>query len=423
MSGEMNPSSAEARGKSVAAEVEERVWKTLVMDPHTHLYDPAFGGLVSWGIDDLLIYHYLVAETFRHARTPYDEFWALDKRGQADFVWRHLFLESSPISEACRGVLTTLSALDLDPRRRDLESIRQWFAGQNLRNHTDRCLKLAGVRRLCMTNSPFDEAERVVWSGSFTRDERFAAGLRIDPLLLNWEEAQPKLKGWGYDVEAGLNDRTVGEARRFLEDWSGKIDAWYLMVSLPPEFNYPSANQMGGILEKIVLPHCRDHGLPLALMPGVRRGMNPALRLAGDGSGSMDAQAIARLCAAWPENKFMATVLARENQHEICVIARKFRNLHLFGCWWFLNVPSLVEEITEMRLELLGATFTAQHSDARVLDQVIYKWKHFRDVLARVLSRKYQALSETGWEAGPDEIARDVAALLGEEFEAFCGRA
>jgi hypothetical protein len=25
-----------------------------------------------------------------------------------------------------------------------------------------------------------------------------------------------------------------------------------------------------------------------------------------------------------------------------------------FGCWWFLNNPSLVEEITRERIEMLG---------------------------------------------------------------------
>ncbi len=72
----------------------------------------------------------------------------------------------------------------------------------------------------------------------------------------------------------------------------------------------------------------------------------------------------------FPDTKFIATVLARENQHELCVLARKFRNLHIFGCWWFLNNPSLIDEMTRMRLELLGLSFTPQHSDARVLDQL-----------------------------------------------------
>ena len=53
-----------------------------------------------------------------------------------------------------------------------------------------------------------------------------------------------------------------------------------------------------------------------------------------------------------------------------------------FGCWWFLNNPSIVEEITRERLELPGTTFIPQHSDARVLEQVIYKWRNTGATLA-----------------------------------------
>ena len=79
-----------------------------------------------------------------------------------------------------------------------------------------------------------------------------------------------------------------------------------------------------------------------------------------------------------PEIRFLVTFLARENQHELCVAARKFSNLMPFGCWWFLNNPSIVSEITRERFELLGQSFIPQHSDARVLEQLIYKWKHAR---------------------------------------------
>ncbi len=116
----------------------------------------------------------------------------------------------------------------------------------------------------------------------------------------------------------------------------------------------------------------------------------------------------------------MATILSRENQHEACVLARKFRNLHLFGCWWFTNVPCLIGEITRLRTELLGLSFTPQHSDARVLDQIIYKWQHSRRVIARVLADKYADLAQTGWQVSRAEIERDVKELFGAAFERFC---
>ncbi|HIL68884.1 MAG TPA: glucuronate isomerase, partial [Verrucomicrobia bacterium] len=101
-------------------------------------------------------------------------------------------------------------------------------------------------------------------------------------------------------------------------------------------------------------------------------------------------------------------------------LARKFRNLHIFGCWWFMNIPELIDEITRMRVELLGLSFTPQHSDARVLDQVIYKWKHSRRIIADILKGKYLDLHESGWTPTEDEIQRDVKGLLGGNFRTFC---
>ncbi|MEP6664483.1 MAG: glucuronate isomerase [Verrucomicrobiota bacterium] len=411
-----------ARQKQLSAQVEKIVESTPITDIHTHLYDPAFGKLLLWGIDDLLVYHYLVAESFRYLDLPYQDFFNLSKTDQASLIWDALFIQHSPISEACRGVLTTLNALGLDVKKRDLRSLRKWFGAQKPEQHITRCLQLANVESVCMTNSPFDDLERPVWENGFSRDARFMAALRIDPLLLSWKETASQLAVWGYEVTAALNQKTISEVRRFLTDWSKKIQARYLMVSLPPDFAFPANTDCNTLIEKAVLPHCRDFNLPFALMPGVRRAVNPQLNLAGDGLGLSNLLSLSNLCAGFPDNKFMATVLARENQHELCVLARKFRNLHIFGCWWFLNVPGFIEEMTRMRLELVGLSMTPQHSDARVLDQLIYKWRHSKKVIARVLAEKYGDLVETGWNISKAEMERDVRDLFGGAFEKFCDR-
>lgn len=413
---------AEARQVPFAKQIEDVVFSASIVDVHTHLYDPAFRDLLLWGIDDLLVYHYLVAESFRFMDLSYEKFWALGKSDQADLIWTNLFIEHSPISEACRGVLTTLHALGLDVKKRDLPGLRQWFAGQTVEQHITRCMELAGLKKIYMTNSPFDELERPVWEKGFSRDERFVAALRIDPLLIAWPQTAPQLAQWGYQVRAEETpQKTFDEVRRFLADWTGRIKARYLMVSLPPEFEFPARNITSQLIEKAVLPHCREYGLPFAIMLGARRAVNPELKLAGDGVGASNLTSLRNLCAGFPENKFLTTVLARENQHELCVLARKFRNLHIFGCWWFLNNPVLIEEMTRMRLELIGLSVTPQHSDARVLDQIIYKWQHSRRIIARVLVEKYTALAQTGWQPSQAELERDVKNLFGGEFERFCG--
>ena len=125
-----------------------------------------------------------------------------------------------------------------------------------------------------------------------------------------------------------------------------------------------------------------------------------------------DLLSLERLCVEFPENRFLVSVLSRENQHELCVYARKFRNMTPFGCWWFLNNPSIVEEMTRERLEMLGATFVPQHSDARVLEQVIYKWRNTRRTLAPILANTYKLLAEDGRNVTRAEIDADVERLM-----------
>ena len=211
-------------------------------------------------------------------------------------------------------------------------------------------------------------------------------------------------------------------------DWIDRMRAVYLAVSLPPEFRYPANgngddNARAGqtVLERVILPVCAERGLPFAMMIGSRFRVNPGLREAGDMEGKADVSSVVNLCLGFPDNKFLVTMLAREDQHELVVAARKFGNLMIFGCWWFLNNPSLVEEVTRMRLEMLGTSFVPQHSDARVLDQLIYKWDHSRRTIGKVLAEKYEDLLDAGWPLTRTEIARDARLMLRDNFVEFAG--
>ncbi|MGE5507468.1 MAG: hypothetical protein ACM3RP_03105 [Chitinophagales bacterium] len=399
--------------------IDQVALETPLTDVHTHLYPPSFGKILLWGIDELITYHYLVAETFRWANLPYGDFWKLDKRAQADLIWKTLFLEHSPVSEACRGVLTTLKALGLNPATRDLASYRRHFERMTVDQYVDRVFAQAKVEQVIMTNDPFDPDEAQHWHRGARVDPRFRGALRLDVLLNTWPQACETLRQWGYDVEPKLGGVTLAEVRRFLVDWIERIGAVYMAVSLPPTLAFPEESARGRLIAECVLPVSRERNVPFALMIGVKKLINPELRLAGDGEGKADIRAVEHLCAAYPRNKFLVTMLARENQHELAVAARKFRNLMPFGCWWFLNNPSLVDEITRMRLELLGLSMIPQHSDARVLDQLIYKWAHSRRTIADALFDKYRDLMETGWTVERAEIERDVAGLLGGNLWSF----
>jgi hypothetical protein len=169
-------------------------------------------------------------------------------------------------------------------------------------------------------------------------------------------------------------------------------------------------------MAKCVLPFAKERGLPVAFMIGVRKLVNPELGLAGDSLGLSKVEAVERLCRDWPEVRFFITLLARENQHALCIAARKFKNLTPFGCWWFLNDPSIIREMTAERLELLGLSMIPQHSDARVLDQLVYKWRHSRMVIGEVLAEKYVDLFKAGWPLTAESIKADVERLFSRNF-------
>ncbi|SCJ44604.1 Uncharacterised protein [uncultured Clostridium sp.] len=404
--------------EAICKRVDEAVQNVWVTDVHTHLYPPSFGDILLWNVDELLTYHYLVAETFRYIDMDYDAFWALSKREQADLIFKTLFIDHSPISESCRGVLTVLQKLGLDLASRDLAAWREYFDQLTVEDYTDKVFELGRIKRVVMTNDPFDDLERPHWEKP-QADARFLAALRIDQLLLHYPENWEKIKGWGYDVDAELSIKAVIEVQRFLRDWAVRMQAQYMAASLPPAFKVPDNTLCARLVEQAVLPVCREMNIPFAMMIGVKKLSNPDLQLAGDSEGKGDIDTVEYLCRTYPHNKFLCTMLARENQHELAVAARKFRNLLVFGCWWFLNNPSLIEEMTRMRIELLGLSVVPQHSDARVLDQLIYKWTHSRRIIAKVLRDKYCDLYDTGWRVTDEEIDRDVDKLFGGAFDDF----
>lgn len=469
------------------AVVYSEVASVQVIDLHTHLLPPQHGpSLCLWGIDEMLTYHYLVAEFFMVAPVSvsptmfYDE---MTKVQQANLIWQTLFIDRSPISEACRGVITTLVCLGLNNlvQNRDLEGIRAFYESfrkdgeEGAQRFSDLVFAKAGVRYNVMTNIPFDSNEAQYWRGPKARrdydSKHYKSAVRVDPLLKGDREGVEKtLKASGYEV-------SFEGARQYLRDWCDTMKPEYVMASTPHDFALASEGTFGGgslaankntanaihpsflqkpgafaditvqsqasacceesekynlpsvvdessdFLSEVLLKVCEELDLPLALKIGAHRAVNPSLRQAGDGLAAFaDISVLSRLCSRFPKVRFLATFLSRHQQHEACVLASKFPNLHIYGCWWFCNNPSIIHEITQMRLEMLGTGFTCQHSDARVLDHLIYKWSHSRAVIAKVLTQEYHKLVASGWAVTRKDIRRDVTRLFGGSYEDFMAR-
>lgn len=357
------------------AAVGQAVGEAPITDLHTHLFAPEFGKMNLWGIDELLTYHYLIAESLRAdpSLSP-EQFFALSKTQQADFVWKTLFVDRAPLSEATAGVLTVLNAFGLETESTELQEAREFFADQNPRAHLNRVLDLAGVQSLVMTNDPTDPVERAIWESGVEPDPRFHTALRVD--------------------------RMTDADEATLQKWVDIMKPRYMAISLTEVTALPEA----------FLAICRKNNLPFAIMLGVRRAINPRLGPAGDGVVTANLSLLEDLVRKNPDIRFLVTTLARENAHGLCVAARKFPNLLPFGCWWFMNNPSLVEEQTLMRLEMLGPTFVPQHSDARVLEQLIYKWTHSRRSIANALTKRF---SDMPVPPKPHKVQETANALMG----------
>ncbi len=390
-----------------ASSLRERTYRiaceTPVFDLHTHLVAPCFGALNLWGIDEVLTYHYLIAEFLRvRGDVSGDEFYSWPKARQAEEIWRELFVLRTPVSEAQAGVVTIIRRLGFDPVSVTLEELRAHCRGCDSAGQISRVFELAGVSRVVMTNDPKDPVERAVWDGDYAPDPRFLTVLRLDQILATGDDE---------------GDRSVGAIRRYLEIWIERMKPVYVAISLPETWTFGEAT----LIREAVVPVCVEHGLPFAMMIGVRRGVNPALKGAGDGSGLADLTQLEMLLQEHPQNKFLVTTLAKENAHTLAVMARKFANLMPFGCWWFVNNPSIIAEITDFRLEMLGTSFIPQHSDARVLEHLIYKWDHSRRIIAKRLAKRYEALASSGYAVTDDQIRDDLARLFHRNAEEFLG--
>ena len=398
-----------------------------VIDVHSHLFPSSDGKLFVFGIDHLLTYHYLISELFIvWNEIDVSDFYRLPIKNQADIVWEQLFILRTPISEACRGVLTTCNKLGLhkEIKERDLKGVRKYFSELEcnpleLENYTEKIFELSKVDYTVMTNQIFDSTE-IRMLDKYKPNKRFKTSLRIDKLLTDFDNCCLFIEKLGFKKdEEGVKE--------YIKYWYNKIKPEYFMASLPHDFIYSLKESdecvfrmnPTNVIDLVLMPVAIELNLPIAFKFGTQRNLNPKLKDAGDSLGVASVESLANLCNRYSKCKFLATFLSRVNQHQLCAVARNFQNLHIYGCWWFLNNPSLIEEITKMRLEMLGLGFTAQHSDARVLEQLLYKWNHSRKIIAKVLLNKYKDLVETGWVPTKLEIKRDVNYLLRGSYEDF----
>lgn len=256
-------------------------------------------------------------------------------------------------------------------QNRDLEGIRLFYRSfredglEGAERFSELVHKISGVRYNVMTNIPFEPMEAEHWRPNRKPfSSRYRSALRVDPLLTgDLKTIQIALRAAGYEL-------SMEGARQFLRDWIDTMKPEYMMASTPhnfilkektqvypnsinmeamtqpgafadtvgarilcegPDDDYPSViDENSDLFGEVLMKVCEERDLPLALKIGAHRAVNPRLKMAGDGIVAFaDAGMLGRLCVRFPKVRFLATFLSRNNQHEACVLASKFGNLHI----------------------------------------------------------------------------------------------
>jgi len=380
-----------------------------IFDIHTHLFPPEHKNFFLMGIDELLNYHYLIAELFVTSDINVKKFNSLTKKEKAEIVWNELFVKRTPISEACKGILTILKNFSITFENKNYSEVKAQL--NKIEYKDDNIFKKSNITSVVMTNNPFDLDEWSLFNNPNWDRRKYRASLRLDNLINEFDKS---LNIAQKSISSKSN--TPSDIIEYLEVCRNESNPIYVALSLD---NASFKNLLISDFWFNVLEWLSEKKLPMSLMLGVKRRVNKDFGEAGDGIGDIELKDLSKLCSTFPNNKFLVTCLSLNDQHELTVLGRKHPNLKIFGFWWFMNQPSIIKPVLKMRIDLLGLAFIAQHSDARITDQLIYKWSHFKKILSSTLHEYYEDLLDNNFLITKEIIQRDVDKLLNSNAKDF----
>ncbi|MDR1535355.1 MAG: hypothetical protein LBU64_09705 [Planctomycetota bacterium] len=359
------------------------------------------------GLDGLLTSPALLEDFFRRralaSRSP-EETEAAERRlrslapGElADLVWRRLFLDRQPLSEAARAALTTLGLFGIDASGRDLREIRERFDRTPPGERWEKILRLANLEFVLHRVEPLEAGEAGRPGAS---PPGFRPLLSLTRIFSGWRESVKKLRRLGFGVKARLDGFTPVEFRRYLAGEADRLKPAALGLDWPPEESL-DGRTAGRLAEEAVLPVCREKGLALLLAPSPEGEIFPAL---------------------WKNHPRVKFLLFPGRPDWLPPGGTAgFRNLLPCGPDWPGSHPAGLAGFLGRRLETLGADFHACHSGAARPPELVGRWAHLRWLLGEALIRRQAELWRTGWRFSEEEAIRDARAVLGGNARAFLG--
>lgn len=374
-----------------------------IIDIHTHLFPPEFNSFRKSGFTELLTYHYLTTELLSGSDIDPKKFFQKSKKLQAEIIWQDLFIEKTPFSEASLGVLTILKFFNINCFKKTFDEIEKEF--NSCSSNIEYLFNTLNIKKLVMTNNPFNNKEWELFSKDNWDKNLYLSSIRIDEIFFN------KNNKFRVNYEKnGFKKEYLVSFNKFLEKIYTVSDPKYFALSL-------DGDQFKNILKdklftEVLIKFLIDRNIPLSLMLGVKRNVNTSFKLGGDGLGQDGLLELEYLAKNYPALKIFTTHLDNSKHQRIVVLSRKFRNISIFGFWWFNNQRSLIKQGLKLRFELLGHNHILQHSDARVDEQLIYKWVNFKEIFKEEIFNVYKLITSNNWEISNEKIEKDIINLF-----------
>ena len=373
---------------------EKFVNSTPIFDIHTHLFPSKFKKFYNVGLVKLLNYHYLKAELFSLGKIKIDNFNKLNDNSKAKIIWNNLFLNRYPLSTATQGVLKILRVYGVNDVNQKFEKILK-ITNENQLSEDD-IFKITNIKQVVMTNNPFDKKERFILNSN--KDSNYLPSIRIDDLFVDHKSNRQIYSLKSLEDNERLK-KIINEIQSIIR------------LNKPSYFSLSSENfdefkndQFFNIFFRLL----RKSNTPMMLLIGVKRGVNKLYNDAGDGIGILNLDNLEKILRNFPKNKFLVSCLDFKDQFRLNVLARKFQNLKIVGFWWFNNNESIIENLLKQRFELLGDNFILQHSDARILDQLVYKWLDFKSIYIKVMVQKCHKLLSHGYKIKTIDLEKKI---------------
>ena len=381
-------------GSQIKFYIEKFVNSTPIFDIHTHLFPSKFKKYYNVGLIKLLNYHYLKAELFSLGNIKIKNFNNLDDNKKAKIIWDNLFLNRYPISTATQGVLRILKIYGVEDVNQKFDKILK-ITNENQLSEED-IFKITNINQVVMTNNPFNSEEKKILN--LNKDSKYLPSIRIDDLFMKPKSKNEYLNSWYLSGHEKIK-KAIKEIKIIIQ--TNKPSYFSLSTENFKEFE-------NEFFFKNFLSLLQETKTPMMLLIGVKRGVNKLYNDAGDGIGTMNLDYLEKILSKFPRNKFLVSCLDYRDQFKLSVLARKFQNLKIVGFWWFNNNESIIENLLKQRFELLGDNFIVQHSDARIIDQLVYKWLDFKSIYIKVMVEKYQKLLSLGYKIKATDLERKI---------------